>query len=311
MIIKPMKASAYSTLLMFAMMLPPSISNAQTVAMTKIADQKRAQNLNWTTLLDKDLKKWGNYLAFNHKPDYNGKPPADENGTPIEPIGYNKDTKGVFTVVEENGGPVLKVSGEVYGCLYTNEEYENFHLKLQVKWGTKAYGPRVGKLKDSGILYFSQGPSGVDYWRAWMLSQEFQIMEGHTGDYWNISTSAADIRAFLPEGKMNSIADTNQPFLHFGTGAPEGLCIRNENHEKPGNDWNTVELICYQGKSLHIVNGHVVMVLKNSHYVQNGKQIPLVKGKVQLQSEGSEVYFKGVQIRDITSMPEQYQVYYN
>jgi hypothetical protein len=281
------------------------------MAAKKLSAPERAENLNWTTLLDKDLTKWGNYLAFSHKPDYNGKPPVDEKGQPIAPIGYNKDTKGVFTMVEEKGEPVLRVSGEVYGCLYTNEAYENFHLKLQVKWGTKAYGPRIGKLKDSGILYFSQGPSGVDYWRAWMLSQEFQIIEGHTGDYWNISTSAADIRAFLPEGKMNSIADPGQPFLNFGTGAPEGLCIRNENREKPGNEWNTVELICYQGKSLHIVNGHVVMVLRNSHYVQDGKKIPLVKGKIQLQSEGSEVYFKDVQIKDIRDMPNEYQVYYN
>jgi hypothetical protein len=311
MIINLTKAQAYNAFLLCATFLLPAISIAQPATSSQSVAQTRVQNLKFEALLDKDLTKWGNYLAFSHKPDYNGKPPVDEKGTPIEPIGYNKDTKGLFTMVEENGEKVLKVSGEVYGCLYTKDEYENFHLKLQVKWGTKAYGPRIGKLKDSGILYFSQGPSGVDYWRAWMLSQEFQIMEGHTGDYWNISTSAADIRAFLPEGKMNSIADPSQPFLNFGTGAPEGLCIRNENHEKPGNEWNTVELICYQGKSLHIVNGHVVMILKNSHYVQDGKKIPLVKGKIQLQSEGNEVYFKDVQIKDITAMPAQYQAYYN
>jgi len=39
-------------------------------------------------------------------------------------------------------------------------------------------------------------------------------------------------------------------------------------------------LICYEGKSLHIVNGHVVMILKNSRYVENGKEIPLEKGKI-------------------------------
>ncbi len=310
MAFKRLKNPAYHALLLCATILLPSITTAQTPASKKATPQATADHI-WTKLLDKNLSHWGNYLAFSHKPDYNGKPPVDENGNLIEPIGYNKDTKGVFTIQDQQGDPVLRVSGEVYGCLYTKEEYENFHLKLQVKWGTQAYGPRIGKLKDSGILYFSQGEAGVDYWRAWMLSQEFQIMEGHTGDYWNISTSAADIRAFLPEGKMNSIADASQPFLNFGTGAPEGLCIRNENHEKPGDAWNTIELICYQGKSLHIVNGHVVMVLKNSHYVEDGKKIPLVKGKIQLQSEGNEVYFKNVQVRNIQSMPAEYQKYYN
>ncbi|MEO6674094.1 MAG: family 16 glycoside hydrolase [Ginsengibacter sp.] len=97
---------------------------------------------------------------------------------------------------EENGGPVLRISGEIYGCIFTKEEYENYHLRLKVKWGEKKWTPRKAKLKDSGICYFSQGECGKDYWRAWMLSQEFQIMQGHMGDYWNIANSAIDVRAF-------------------------------------------------------------------------------------------------------------------
>ena len=173
------------------------------------------------------------------------------------------------------------------------------------------YGPRVGKLKDSGILYFSIGEGGVDYWRAWMLSQEFQVMQGHMGDYWNIGSSAIDIRAFLPEGKMNSLADAKQPFLPFGAGNPEGLCIRSGNYENPDGEWNILELVCFEGKSLHIVNGHVVMVLQNSRYMDHGKAVPLIKGKIQLQSEGSEVYYKDVEIQEISSMPDKYKGFYN
>jgi hypothetical protein len=79
-------------------------------------------------------------------------------------------------------------------------------------------GSQNGKLMDAGILYNSQGPCGADYWRTWMLSQEFQIMEGHFGDYWNIANSAMDIRAFLPEGTMNAAAGNQQPFLSVGSG---------------------------------------------------------------------------------------------
>src|SRR5690606_25631062 len=116
------------------------------------------------------------------------------------------------------------------------------------------FEPRMHKLKDSGILYHSVGESGVDYWRSWMLSQEFQIMEGHMGDYWNIANSAIDIRAYLPEGKMNSIADERQPFLPFGSTNPEGFCMRSANHESKPGEWTTLELICFEDKSLHIVN---------------------------------------------------------
>jgi hypothetical protein len=272
---------------------------------------KPANHSGWTPLLDKNLSRWGNYLAYSHKPDYNGKKPVDEKGFEIAPVGYNHDNKHVFSTIEEQGQPVLHVSGELYGCLFTNEEYGNFHLKLKVKWGKNMYGPRVGKLKDSGILYYSIGEAGADYWRAWMLSQEFQIMQGHIGDYWNIANSAIDIRAYQAEGKMNSLADAKQSFLGFGTGNPDGLCLGSGNYENPGSEWNIIELVCFKGKSLHIVNGHVVMVLQNSHYVNNGRSIPLNKGKIQLQSEGSEVYYKDIQIKNLSAMPKEYQRYYN
>jgi hypothetical protein len=132
-------------------------------------------------------------------------------------------------------------------------------------------------------------------------------MEGHMGDYWNIANSAIDIRAYLSEGQMNSVANAKQPFLPFGTGSNrDGFCMRSENHESPAGEWTTIELICYGDKSLHVVNGHVVMVLQNSRYVQNGKQVPLTKGKLQLQSEGAEVFFKDIQIKSLEKMPTAY-----
>jgi hypothetical protein len=260
----------------------------------------------WISLLDKDLTQWENYLSYRHKIGYDGKLPEDESGVLIEPVGYNKNESKVFSVIEEKGEPVLRISGEIYGCVYTRKEYENYHLKLQVKWGERKDDPRKDKLRDSGILYHSIGEAGVDYWRAWMLSQEFQIMEGHMGDYWNIATSAIDIRAYLSEGEMNSIASAKQPFLPFGNGSDNGFCLRSENYESAPGEWTTIELITYQDESLHIVNGHVVMVLKNSHYNKNGKSFPLTKGKIQLQSEASEVFYKNIQIRKLSAMPKEY-----
>jgi hypothetical protein len=261
----------------------------------------------WISLLDKDLSHWEMYLSYTHKQGYTGEAPRSESGTIIQPVGYNKNERNVFSVVDEKGKPVLKVSGEIYGSVFTKQEYENYHLKVRVKWGDKKYEPRITKLKDSGILYHSIGESGVDYWRSWKLSQEFQIMEGHMGDYWNIATSAVDIRAYLSEGVMSSIADPGQPFLPFGTGTNQsGYCMRSENYESPAGEWTTLELICYQDKSLHLVNGHVVMVLQNSRYVENGKVIPLTKGRIQLQSEAAEVYFKDIQLKHLKSLPKEY-----
>ncbi|KAA5548810.1 3-keto-disaccharide hydrolase [Adhaeribacter rhizoryzae] len=266
---------------------------------------------DWEDLLDKDLSKWGMYLSYRHKVGYNGQVPKDAEGLPIEPIGYNKNESQVFSVIEKNGESILHISGEIYGCVFTKQEYENYHLKLKVKWGEKKWEPRTNLLKDSGIVYHSVGESGVDYWRAWMLGQEFQIMEGHMGDYWTISSSAIDIRAFLPEGAMNTVASARQPFLPLGKGTNlSGFCLRSEDHESPNGEWTEIELITYGDKSLHLVNGHVVMVLQNSRYVDNGKIIPLAKGKLQLQSEAAEVFYKDIKIKKLPELPKKYAAYF-
>lgn len=269
------------------------------------------QENDWTSLLDNKLSHWDNYLSYRYPENYQGEVPKDEAGNPLAPIGLNKDHYGVFTVIEENGEAVLRISGEIYGCVVTKEEYENYHLRLEVKWGDVKWHPRKDKLKDSGILYHSIGPHGAESWRSWMLSQEFQIMQGHFGDFWSQANSAIDIRAFLPEYIMNPVADESQDFLPMGAGeAIPGYCMRSANHENPDGDWNTVELICFENKSIHIVNGQVVMILKDSRYVEDGDRVPMNKGKIQIQSEACEVFYKNIEIRNLESLPEALMKYY-
>ena len=269
------------------------------------------QKNDWTSLLDPELSHWDSYLSYRYPENYQGEIPKDEDGNPLAPIGLNKDQYDVFTMIEENQEAVLRISGEIYGCVVTKEEYENYHLRLQVKWGDIKWHPRKDKLKDSGILYHSIGPHGAESWRSWMLSQEFQIMQGHFGDFWSQANSAIDIRAFLPEYIMNPVADESQAFLPMGTGeAIPGYCMRSANYENPDGEWNTVELICFENKSIHIVNGHVVMILRNSRYVENGVGVPMNKGKIQLQSEACEVFYKNIEIRSLESLPAEYVKYY-
>jgi hypothetical protein len=261
--------------------------------------------------MDKDLSQWNMYLSYRHKDSYKGEIPQDENGLAINPVGYGKNVNNVFSVIDSEGTPVLRISGEIYGCVFTKQEFQNYHLKLKVKWGSKKWEPRLEKLMDSGILYDSQGECGVDYWRSWMLGQEFQVMEGHMGDYWNIASSAIDIRAFMPEGEMNTVASTKQTFLPLGNGTSyPGFCLRSADYESPKGEWTELELICYGDKSLHIVNGNVVMVLRNSHYMKDGISLPLEKGRIQLQSEAAEVFYKDIMIRNITNLPEKYASYF-
>lgn len=264
---------------------------------------------DWKDLLDSDLSQWETYLSYRHKPGYAGEAPRDKDGNLIEPIGYNKNVSNVFTTLEIDGDLALRVSGEIYGCVFTRQEFENYHLKLKVKWGDKKWEPRLDEPKDSGILYHSQGECGVDYWRAWMLSQEMQIIENGMGDYWCIANSQIDIRSEIPQGKTHFVYKKEGEPVSFGTGA-QGFCQVNEFNEKPSGEWNTLELITYGDKSLHIVNGKVVMALANSRYGDGEKTFPLTKGKIQLQSEAAEVFFKDIKIKNINSLPRKYSSYF-
>lgn len=264
----------------------------------------------WTPLLDKDLSQWDMYLSYRHQLGYKGEQPTDEKGEAIKPIGYHQNINNVFTVVEEKGEPVLKVSGEIYGCVFTKKSYENYHLKLQVRWGQKKWIPRLDEDMDSGILYHSQGECGVDYWRSWMLAQEFQIIEKSMGDYWNIANSAIDIRA-VKNANNNYRFSPKGPWSTFASGGENGNFCQSKSHaEKKNGEWNTLELICFEDKSLHIVNGKVVMALSKSRFIDGTQTKPLTSGKIQLQSEAAEVYFKDVKIRPISQMPKAYMRYF-
>lgn len=262
----------------------------------------------WDDLIDDELSRWDNFLSYQHQVGYDGSIPKDNDGNDIPPIGMNNPDYNVFTTFRSGDDLVIRNSGEYYGCLVTKEEFENYHFQLKYKWGDLTYAYRKNLLKDSGILYHAIGPPGVEYWRSWMLSQEFQIMEGHTGDFWSQANSAIDIRAYKPESVMDPLANEHQDFITIGMGSPyRNYCLRSGNYEKPHDEWNTLELICYEGKSLHIVNGEVVMVLKDSRYIQeDGSSVPLTKGKIQLQSEAAELFYKDIKIREINSLSPEY-----
>jgi hypothetical protein len=249
---------------------------------------------SWQTLFNgKDLKGWDTYLA----PDY------DDAGKPVTgvPVGLNNDPKKVFAVLKQDEENVIRISGESWGAISTKKEYENYHLQLQFKWGNLKWGQKKNSNKDSGLLYHSVGKYGADY-GSWMRSQEFQIDEGNCGDYWGVAGGAADIPAikegnnytYRPEGKLITFREDTQ----IGR-----FCKKTSDAERPSGEWNTVDLYCYGDTSVHVMNGKVMMVLYHNKQIDNGKELPLRKGKIQIQSEGAEVYYKGIKIQQISSLP--------
>ncbi|CDF79535.1 conserved hypothetical protein (DUF1080) [Formosa agariphila KMM 3901] len=262
----------------------------------------------WEHLLDLELSNWD---AFVGAPHHTVAIEGYEKGNGMDegtPLGLNNDPLNVFTTVELDGEPVLKVSGEIYGAVTSKKEYENYHLSLMFKWGEKKYEPRLDKPMDSGVLYHAIGEEGA-FWNCWMQSQEFQIQEEDCGDYYTIAGTGADIRAIKKENPNSDwdifIYNPNSDYKQFKTGE-DGRCRKSENYGKL-EGWNQIDLVCLGDKAYHIVNGKVVLVMENSvTYNENDVAKPLTKGKIQLQSEGAEIYYKDIKIRSVTALPTEF-----
>lgn len=241
-----------------------------------------AQGGKWVTLFNgKDLQGWDTYLG----PE----------------LGLNNDPKKVFSVVTDGAENVIHVSGENWGGLSTTAEFENFHVQVQFKWGALTWGNKKGQKMDSGLLYYAVGKHGADA-KAWMRSQEFQIEQGNVGDYWGVAGGLQDITV-VKQGD-NYVYDANGTLNTFSATSPTGRHgSKGTDAEKPTGEWNTLDLYCFGNTSIHMVNGKVVMVLFNSRQVDNGVETPLRKGKIQLQSEGAELFYKGIKIQQIISIP--------
>ncbi len=261
--------------------------------------QKEETASEWTPLMNgKDLTGWDTYLGavFDTLTE-------KQVG---EPLGINTDPRKTFSVVEEDGKPALRISGEDFGGISTQNEFSNYHLRLQFKWGTLKWVPRKNAKRDSGLLYHAVGPHGAGH-GFWLRSQEFQVQEGDCGDYWSIDKSMVDIPATeVQAGEFRY--DSAGQLQTFGDGKPGGLrCFKHPDAEKPSGEWNVLEVYSFGDTSVHVVNGITVMKLFNSRQPgADSTEVPLTRGKIQLQSEGAEVFYRDIEIRSIMQLPEEF-----
>jgi hypothetical protein len=250
---------------------------------------------HWKQLFNgKNLKGWHTYLG----------PDLDDNGKPLTgiPIGLDKDPRHVFTIVEMDGEKLIRISGENWGAISTKEEYENYHLQLQFKWGVLSWGQKKNKKKDSGLLYHSVGKYGADY-GAWMRSQEFQIEETNCGDYWGVAGGMADIPV-IKKSESEYVYNPKGTVTTFKEGSKQGRrCIKITDAENPTGEWNTLDLYCHGDTSIHVINGKLMMILYHGRQADNGLELPLAKGEIQIQSEGAEVFYRQIRIETISQLP--------
>jgi len=222
--------------------------------------------------------------------------PKEEGG---EPIGLNKDPLNLFSVVELEGAKVIRISGEINASLATKEEFENYHLTVDLKWGDEVFSRR-----NSGLLYHSYGDFGVGL-GVWMSSHELQLMTGNMGDSYRMGKSYCEIPMKQNnEGKYVYTKDATQTPSIPDTDTR--IVAKDGDYENAIGEWNTVELYCVGTTSVHVVNGNVNMINYNSgKFLGQGNTEPLSKGKIQFQSEGGELFLRNIKIKPIKEIPKE------
>jgi len=219
-------------------------------------------------------------------------------GTPLngfEDLHESATTYKVFSVVEVDGENLIRISGEVNGSLATLDTFSNYHLELVFKWGEQVYTRR-----NSGLLYHSFGDFG-EALGTWMTNIECQLMHENMGDTYLMNNTVCEtkVRKVNENYTFALVGELTQFGKDFnGPGIKKAM-----NAEKPLGEWNTVELYSVGRTTVHVVNGEIVMVNTNTGVYENGEIRPLNSGRIQLQSEGSELYIKSIRVKPIKEIP--------
>lgn len=227
------------------------------------------------------------------------------------------DGAGLYTWLKESGRKdpgkvfivsdgVLHISGEGAGYLATEEAYRDYHLSVEYKWGKKADGSKY--VRNSGVLLHGTGPDGAAS-GVWMTSLECQLAQGCEGDFIVIRGKGDDGKPFPATITSETRLDTDKRTRWEKGGTKtvyRGKQFWWSKHDpafeelldtrgrwdvaSPLGEWTRVECIC---------RGDRVTVKINGETVNECFDVAPRSGKILLQNEGSEIYFRNFEIRPV------------
>jgi hypothetical protein len=212
-----------------------------------------------------------------------------------------EDSRQVFSVQDGS----IRISGEVNGYLATRKAYRDYHLIVEYKWGKRTDGS--GTVRNSGILLHAIGPDGNP--SPWMSSIECQVAQGCVGDFIVIrgknpdgttipvtitseTILASDGRTRWKEGGQPTIYSGKQFWWsHHDPDFKEVLDTRGKQDvESPLGEWTRVECICKGNRITVSVNGTIVNECFDT--------FPTA-GKILLESEGFEIFFRKFELHPL------------
>lgn len=234
--------------------------------------------------------------------DYHVNPKADFHDAPKDIWKFAAD--GTFNV-----------SGRGYGYVATKENYRDYHLVLEFKWGAKTWGKREKAAKDNGLLLHAYGPHGA-YGDTWMASIEAQIIEGGVGDILVLSPKLADGTVLTTSLSAEYTLDRDKEKI-WKAGSPrqtvtggrinwkgrdedwaDKVGFRGKNDvESPSGEWNRLEVIAKGDTLQYFVNGAMV---------NEAFDCKPSEGKILLQTEGAEMIVRRYELFPLGEFKEKW-----
>lgn len=164
---------------------------------------------------------------------------------------------------------MIVCTGVPTGVMRTDRHYENFELELE--WRHMSPGGNAG-------LFIWSDPitaRGQPFTR----SIEVQILDGRNTENY---TSHGDI---FPIHGARMVPDRPHP-------SGSSRCLPSERRAKPSPEWNHYRVVAKDG---------VLKLSVNGKEVSGGSQCVPRRGYICLESEGSEVHFRNIRIRELPS----------
>lgn len=221
------------------------------------------------------------------------------------------DPRHVFQVSDG----MLHVTGDGYGGVITKEEYRDYHLILEYKWGQKTWKERKDNARDSGMLIHSTGVDG-GFQGRWMPSIEVQIIEGGVGDFLLVPGADHSGKPVPLSLTSHVRRDRDGEVVWYPCGEEETFNLEHrrrvnwrgrdpnwedvlgfrgsDDPDSPPGEWTRLDVRCEQDKIVVFVNG-----IK----VNEAAEVHPSEGRLQLQTELAEIYVRRWELWPLEQAP--------
>lgn len=255
------------------------------------------------------------FLVTQAAADQPGPQPISPRDEPI-PLFNGQGFRGLYTFLKGRGirhepddvfrveDRMIHVTGEERGYIATENEYRDYHLTVEYKWGQRVDGS--GDVRNAGVLVHGTGADGGHASGIWMSSLEVQLAQGCEGDLIVIRGKTQDGQPILVDmaSEVRKAEDgktrwqsrgekvryagkqfwwsQHEPFFQ------EKLDTRGKRDvASPLGEWTRVDVVC---------RGDRVTVKINGVTVNEALDVSPAHGKILLQNEGSEIYYRNWQL---------------